>query len=105
MPISWVKNWKVQYCLAFDENVDIHRAMEYKMFHIIQIKRFIPKEKIVVCLSTFQGPGSSDSAQVDGILKKLEMNQPASNVKSIGGGVVIDLEHNDDYGTYDLYST
>ena len=47
-----------------------------------------------------QGSGPSDAAQaqVDGILKKLEMNLPGSKVKNMGGGVVIDLEHNDDYG-------
>ncbi|XP_028398663.1 chromatin-remodeling ATPase INO80-like [Dendronephthya gigantea] len=46
-----------------------------------------------------KGPGSSDAAQaqVDGILKKLEFNLPGSKVKNMGGGVVIDLEHNDDY--------
>ena len=49
-----------------------------------------------------EGPGSSDAAQaqVDGILKKLEVNLPGSNVKNMGGGVVIDLEHNDDYGMF-----
>jgi hypothetical protein len=26
------------------------------------------------------------------------MNLPLSKVKNMGGGVVIDLEHNDDYG-------
>lgn len=51
-----------------------------------------------------EGPGSSDAAQaqVDGILKKLEINLPGSKVKSMGGGVVIDLEHNDDYGMLGL---
>lgn len=51
------------------------------------------------CLA-FKGPGSSDASQVDGILKKLEVNLPGSNVKNMGGGVVIDLEHVDDYGMF-----
>ena len=58
---------------------------------------------LIICF-ILEGPGSSDAAQaqVDGILKKLEINLPGSNLKSMGGGVVIDLEHNDDYGMLGL---
>lgn len=45
-----------------------------------------------------KGSSSADTSTQDGILKKLEVKPLASNVKNMGGGVVIDLEHHmDDY--------
>ena len=72
-------------------NTKVYRNCKHRLIfsHFISLR----------CL-LIQGSGPSDAAQaqVDGILKKLEMNLPGSKVKNMGGGVVIDLEHNDDYG-------